>query len=1309
MARGNAGSGISTVREDIFEDVSGDNEIFLSSDNPGTTETSFARTDLPTPTRSSNLSSESDGISSNLQDGLSEGPYRALGDGDKAAETGSSDFFTAMDGDRYVVRPDNDIFISSNTGPGAGENIADLAGGDDHGIGELARADAYGEAISPSEATPTSGAATTSYSISGQNYIDSLYYSQKWGGALGTGTSLTYSFGTSSSVYASGYGSGEPTTGFGEFSADQKTATRNSLDYYAKVANLTFTEVTDSSTVAGDLRFAKSSVPSTAWAYLPSGSPLGGDVWVGPSASYDDMSEGTYGFQTLLHEIGHALGLSHPHDGSVIGTSANDWLGVSLMSYKSFEGAANGYRQDYYPTTPMYNDIAALQRVYGANTTTTAGDDTYSWTTGANIYQTIWDAGGTDTIDWSNQSTSAIINLNAGQWNELGPQYRIDYSVYPYVYSSQTLKIAENTVIENATGGSAADTLTGNTVANLLNGGAGNDTLSGGAGDDTMTGGTGNDSLTGGAGNDIFSFASGFGIDVIYDFTAGVATDDLIDLSYTGITDFGALYGNIADVSGNAVITIGSDTITINGVVKSQLNADDFVGVSGGGSNNDDTLAGTSSNDIIYGLGGNDTLTGLGGNDFIYGGTGNDSLDGGTGTDNLYGGAGDDTYVIDDIGDRVYENAAEGTDTVQSSINHLMQANFENLTLTGTTATSGIGNTLANVITGNSADNILLGRAGNDTMSGGTGNDELYGNEDDDTLNGDAGDDRLDGNIGNDTLNGGDGNDRLNGQDGNDILNGDAGADILFGHAGADTLNGGADNDSLFGGTGNDSLDGGTGSDNLRGEAGDDTYVIDDIGDRVYENAAEGTDTVQSSINHLMQANFENLTLTGTTATSGIGNTLANVITGNSADNILLGRAGNDTMSGGTGNDELYGNEDDDTLNGDAGDDRLDGNIGNDTLNGGDGNDRLNGQDGNDILNGDAGADILFGHAGTDTLNGGADNDSLFGGADNDALDGGTGDDVLYGGTGDDTLDGGIGADFMKGETGDDTYVIDDIGDRVYENAAEGTDTVQSSINHLMQANFENLTLTGTTATSGIGNTLANVITGNSADNILLGRAGNDTMSGGTGNDELYGNEDDDTLNGDAGDDRLDGNIGNDTLNGGDGNDRLNGQDGNDILNGDAGADILFGHAGTDTLNGGADNDSLFGGADNDALNGGTGDDVLYGGTGNDTITGGDGIDRLVGEAGSDQFIYAAMSEAGDMIVDFEVGAAGDALNLSTLLSNLGYAGGNAMGDGWVQSLQSGSNTVVQIDINGGGDNFTTLTTLQTITETDLTVENWIL
>ena len=111
---------------------------------------------------------------------------------------------------------------------------------------------------------------------------------------------------------------------------------------------------------------------------MPSGSfTQGGDVWVGPSSSYNDMSEGTYGFQTLIHEIGHALGLSHPHDG-IIGTAENNWVGVSVISYKSFVGAADGYRQDYYPTTPMYNDIAALHYIYGANTTATAGNDTHS-------------------------------------------------------------------------------------------------------------------------------------------------------------------------------------------------------------------------------------------------------------------------------------------------------------------------------------------------------------------------------------------------------------------------------------------------------------------------------------------------------------------------------------------------------------------------------------------------------------------------------------------------------------------------------------------------------------------------------------------------------------------------------------------------------------------------------------------------------------------------------------------------------------------------------------------------------------------
>ena len=81
------------------------------------------------------------------------------------------------------------------------------------------------------------------------------------------------------------------------------------------MANLTFTEVTETSSVHGDLRYAESDAPATAWAYYPSTSPLGGDVWLNNSKNYyDNPLMGTYGFQTILHETGHAMGLKHPQD-----------------------------------------------------------------------------------------------------------------------------------------------------------------------------------------------------------------------------------------------------------------------------------------------------------------------------------------------------------------------------------------------------------------------------------------------------------------------------------------------------------------------------------------------------------------------------------------------------------------------------------------------------------------------------------------------------------------------------------------------------------------------------------------------------------------------------------------------------------------------------------------------------------------------------------------------------------------------------------------------------------------------------------
>ena len=88
----------------------------------------------------------------------------------------------------------------------------------------------------------------------------------------------------------------------------------------------------------------------------------------------------------------------------------------------------------------------------------------------------------------------------------------------------------------------------------------------------------------------------------------------------------------------------------------------------------------------------------------------------------LTGGAGDDTYVVG-TGDTVVEAANAGIDLVQSSVSWTLGANIENLTLIGTEAIDGTGNSLNNILTGNSAANVLTGGAGNDTLDGGAGAD----------------------------------------------------------------------------------------------------------------------------------------------------------------------------------------------------------------------------------------------------------------------------------------------------------------------------------------------------------------------------------------------------------------------------------------------------------------------------------------------------------------------------------------------------------------------------------------------------------
>ena len=434
-------------------------------------------------------------------------------------------------------------------------------------------------------------------------------------------------------------------------------------------------------------------------------------------------------------------------------------------------------------------------------------------------------------------------------------------------------------------------------------------------------------------------------------------------------------------------------------------------------------------------------------------------------------------------------------------------------------------------------------------------------------------------------------------------------------------------------------------------------------------------------------------------------------------DDTLYGGAGNDWMVAGAGNDTLDGGDGVDKLFGHAGNDFLDGGANRDILTGGIGDDiyvvdhnadtvvELAGEGtdtvrtgidwtlgdnlenlellGSGDLNGtgNEGANILTGNDGANTLSGFAGADDLRGGAGNDTLNGGLDADLLDGGLGDDRLDGGAGVDSMSGGLGDDTYVVDDVADIVIENADEGTDTIEAGISWTLGANFENLTLTGTSDIDGTGTSLGETIIGNDGDNILTGNGGLDTLRGGAGSD---------------------------TLNGGDQFDALYGGADNDVINAGDGGDHVQGDGGNDTLNGEGGNDWMIGGDGDDIINGGAGRDRMFGNDGADTLFGGAGEDRMEGGAGSDTFVYENVSDRGDTISDFSTAGDVDTLDLSQMMANLGYTGSDAFADGYVQLTQSGADTLVQVDADGGANSLQTLVTLQNVNVGDVDTGVWI-
>lgn len=256
---------------------------------------------------------------------------------------------------------------------------------------------------------------------------------------------------------------------------------------------------------------------------------------------------------------------------------------------------------------------------------------------------------------------------------------------------------------------------------------------------------------------------------------------------------------------------------------------------------------------------------------------------------------------------------------------------------------------------------------------------------------------------------------------------------IILGNSGDNLINGAWGNDTLRGGAGDDIFHDSRGADLMVGGSGNDVYYLDDPGDRIEEQVAQGTDQVNASVSTTLGTHVEYLRLVGGGNLDGTGNGADNRLFGNSGDNRLDGQGGSDsieggggndrlrggsgydTLDGGDGNDTLFGGSFADTVLGGAGDDQLAGNAGFDRLEGGAGNDHLDGGIHPDELLGDSGDDFLFGGHGDDALSGGSGDDRALGGAHRDMISGGDGADSLYGNAGLDTLEGGAGADYLDG------------------------------------------------------------------------------------------------------------------------------------------------------------------------------------------------------------------------------------------------------------------------------------------------------
>ena len=452
------------------------------------------------------------------------------------------------------------------------------------------------EVVSAEGATTNSTNSTgaTYSSASDVGYIEGLRSSVMWDIDIDGGETLTYSFydGTVPYVgYSDNYdsdGDGSVDSGYPDYAAafnsTQMAEMRDVYELWDVALPFTIEEVTETSASnVGEARVAYLTEPdmrsgAAAFAYYPNSGTTGGDAWyIVDGAQNVNSSDGSfdynltfatgYGRIVALHEIGHSIGLSHPHDGNDGKDYADygelDNSNQTVMSYTQapwlafYDTGSSITYKSIYSSTPMVNDVAAVEHIYGAVSDANLGDTTYTITDHQYI-QTIVDSGGTDTIDVSALAYRSVIDLTPGSKNDVGTATKAEQEAYlgGSIWTSSNLfegvdnlGIAYSATIENIIGSAGDDTFTGNSSNNVIKGGAGDDTIDGGAGtadyavfsgnyaDYTITGSSGsytvtdNDTSDGDDGTDTISNVEYF---EFADMTYNPAAQSLSDTSGGG-------------------------------------------------------------------------------------------------------------------------------------------------------------------------------------------------------------------------------------------------------------------------------------------------------------------------------------------------------------------------------------------------------------------------------------------------------------------------------------------------------------------------------------------------------------------------------------------------------------------------------------------------------------------------------------------------------------------------------------------------------------------------------------------------------